>query len=110
MLYSASFDRLRPKSTRKRRRSNGGGAEDAAETDAPAKSSRTALSTPSTSSTSQGSSGSSTKGFKKEYCRLKTLVPALSDREDLSKASEILFCNIEIILELNKSFQALLGN
>ena len=109
MLYSASFDRLRPKSTRKRRRSNGGGAEDAAETDAPAKSSRTALSTPSTSST-QGSSGSSTKGFKKEYCRLKTLVPALSDREDLSKASEILFCNIEIILELNKSFQALLGN
>ena len=108
MLYSASFDRLRPKSTRKRRRSNGG-AEDDKGTDAPAKSSRTALSMPSASS-SLGSGGSSTKGFKKEYCRLKTLVPALSDREDLSKASVILFCYIENILELNKSFQALLGN
>ena len=98
MLYSASFDRLRPKSKRKRRRSNGGGgaeegSEDAMETPAAgeslAKCSRMASSMPSSSSSSssQGSSGSFTKGVKKEYCRLKTLVPALSDREDLSKAS-----------------------
>ena len=100
MLYSASFDRLRPKSTRKRRRSHGGGGgagkegEAAAEAGAAAawepflKNSRQQpLPSSSSPSSSQTSSGNAMKGFKKEYCRLKTLVPALSDREDLSKAS-----------------------
>lgn len=67
------------------------------------KSGRTASSAPSSSSSSssssQGSSGSFTKGFKKEYCRLKTLVPALSDREDLSK--------VEIIEETIRYIDAL---
>ena len=122
MLYSASFDRLRPKSTgRKRRRSNGGGGgggagdgEDAVEMAATGqalpKSGRTASSAPSSSSSSssQGSSGSFTKGFKKEYCRLKTLVPALSDREDLSKASAWGFQDLSSICA--KTWHILLRN
>ena len=112
MLYSASFDRLRPKSTRKRRRSNGGGGggggagegggaavEPAAAAWEPflknsrqqpfPSSSSASSSSSSSSQTSSGNVGSAVamKGFKKEYCRLKTLVPALSEREDLSKAS-----------------------
>ncbi len=85
MLLRAGFDRLRP---RKRVRSGGSAAtketDDDKETAAAKK---------------QAAASSSSSGFRKEYCRLKTLVPALSEREDLSK--------VEIIEETIRYIDAL---
>lgn len=73
-MLSAGFDRLRP-GNRGRKRTRSGEGEAAGGTSGSKK--------PCSSSGTGSLAGKS--GFKREYCRLRGLVPALTEREDLSK-------------------------